>query len=168
MMPRLKMLSDKFLNVMEWIEVWTCVKKNGWKVCLNARVSIIWVRFLHILIHMRCGWTVDSALEDRAHTCKIEKHLLASARLFVPPLLIDKSLASDSQLLRSFFRESGLTLTCAGTARVPQLEHMLQNWKDHCTSVKSTKPFRRFWLKWSFFLENVIPPPPPLSPKNTC
>ena len=58
-------------------------------------------------------WAVGSVLEDRAHTCKIEKHLLSSARLFVPPLLIDKSLASDSQLLRSFFRESGLTLTCA-------------------------------------------------------
>ena len=67
------------------------------------------------------GWTlllVDNALEGRPHLVKVRSSrvLLASAsglaRLFVP-LLMDKSLASDSQLLPSFFRESGRTMTCA-------------------------------------------------------
>ena len=78
--------------------------------------------------HMR--WWVDNctncALEGHAGSlAESEKHASTSrasanglARLFVP-LLMDKSLASDSQLLPSFFRESGRTMTCAC---VPQLE----------------------------------------------
>ena len=67
------------------------------------------------------GWTlllVDNALEGRPHLVKVRSSrvLLASAsglaRLFVP-LLMDKSLASDFQLLPSFFRKSGRTMTCA-------------------------------------------------------
>ena len=86
---------------------------------------------------------VDSALEGRPHLLLSEKQwkaegvLLASARgglapLFVP-LLMDKSLPSDSQLLHSFFRECGCTMTHACVPQFKVSPRLLHNHTKQCT-----------------------------------
>ena len=99
--------------------------KNLWRqnveMKLRIRAGEKWSQSARVPLK---GWTlllVDNALEGRPHLVKVRSSrvLLASAsglaRLFVP-LLMDKSLASDFQLLPSFFRKSGRTMTCAWAA----------------------------------------------------
>ena len=97
--------------------------KNQWiqnvEMKLRIRAGEKWSQSARVPLK---GWTllllVDNALEGRPHLVKVRSSrvLLASAsglaRLFVL-LLMDKSLASDFQLLPSFFRKSGRTMTCA-------------------------------------------------------